>query len=182
MTPSREVRLALARRYETLAELRRARDRGEPRPERSFWVRLAHEHPGSLRELDTLPLPILDARAAALRAAAEGGALEAWMILLAHHRALWIAALWIKRAIRPGDSIDDARAEALAREASAHAGVDVDNVGDESAARLVDAAFARGVARPPRGRLEILILAHLEREHGRPAAEIAALVLPDARG
>ena len=170
MTLSRDVRLALARRYETLAELRRARDRGEPRPEASFWKRLAREHPGSLRELDTLPLPILDARAAALRAAAEGGALEAWMILLAHHRALWIAALWIKLAIRPGDAIDDARAEALAREASARAGV------------VVDAAFARGVARPPRGRLEILILAQLEREHGRPAAEIAALVLPDARG
>lgn len=170
MTPSREVRLALARRYETLAELRRARDRGEPRPEGIFWKRLADEHPGSLRELDTLPLPILDARAAALRAAAEGGPLEAWMILLAHHRALWIAALRIKRAIQPGDAIDDARVDALAREASAFAGVDVDNT------------FARGVARPPRGRLEILILAQLEREHGRPAAEIAALVLPDARG
>jgi hypothetical protein len=154
----------LAWKYRTLGELRRARDRGEPVPPAPVFKELAREFPGCLRELDTLPLDELDARAGALAAAAAGGPVEPWMEWLAGYHALLRAALRIKP--RAGARLDDARAEALARDASAVAGVEV------------DAAFAREVAAPPGGRVVGVVLARLERSHGRPAATIKAALFP----
>ncbi len=74
--------VALAEKYEALASLRRAHDRGEPAPDKATLRRLTERFPGALYELDTLPLAEIDGRAAALRdAAARFGEAErpAWM-------------------------------------------------------------------------------------------------------
>lgn len=160
---------ALAGKYEELGRLRAARAAGEPPPAAPVFKELARAFPGCLAELDTLPAETIAARAAALRDAAAGGRVEPWMEWLADHHARMRAALWIKPRVARGGPIDDARAEALARDAAAVAGV------------LVDAAFVRAVAAPPQGRLVTLVLAELERRHGRPAADIKRAIFPAAR-
>ncbi len=158
----------LAGKYETIAALRRDRERGAPVPPASIFKALAREFPGSLNELDTLPLDAVDARAAALRRAAEGGIVEPWMAWLSGYHALLRAALALKLRVAAGP-LDEARAERLAREVSALTGV------------AVDADMVRGVADPPRGRLVALVLARLERLHGCPAETIKRALFPHAR-
>lgn len=71
---------ALAAKYRELAALRRARERGEPPPERDVFRKIAAAHPGALYELDTLPLAEIDRRAETLEQAVTGtGPLEPWM-------------------------------------------------------------------------------------------------------
>ncbi|MEZ4301038.1 MAG: hypothetical protein R3B70_39245 [Polyangiaceae bacterium] len=70
----------LAHKYETLVELRRARARGEPLPEKAVFQSLAREWPGALYELDRLPLEDIESRLRSLRATLEEAAPEQpWM-------------------------------------------------------------------------------------------------------
>jgi hypothetical protein len=164
----------LAGKYEALAALRRARARGEPVPPAPVFKALARAFPGCLNELDTLPLDTLDARAAALRDAAAGGSVEPWMEWLDGYHALLRAALAIKLRVASAP-LDEARAERLAREVAAAEGL-------EGLARAgVDADLVRAVADPPRGRLVAVVLARLERLHGRPAETIKRALFPHAR-
>jgi hypothetical protein len=167
--PADELR-RLARKYETLAALRRARARGEPVPAAPVFKALAREFPGCLNELDTLPLETIDARAAALARAADGEPVEPWMAWLSGYHALLRAALALKpRVARSTPPLDDARADRLAREASALAGV------------AVSTDFVRGVAAPPGGRLVALVYAELERWHRCPAATVRHALFPRSR-
>lgn len=157
----------LAQKYEALAALRRARARGEPVPEPRVFKDLARAFPGCLNELDTLPLDLLDARAAALAEAAAGAPVAPWMAWISGYHALLRAALFLKpRAAR---GLDDARAAALAREAAAHAGTPI------------DAAFVRAVAAPPGGRVVSVVLARLAAADGRSPDEIKRALFPSSR-
>jgi len=165
VSASPEDLACLARKYEALAGLRRARERGEPVPEAAVFKALAREFPGCLAELDTLPLGAIEARAAALARAAAGEAAEPWMAWLAGYHAWMRAALWLKpRLAREGDG-----AAALAEGAAAHAGV------------AVDEAFVQAVARPPAGRLVAAVLARLAAIHGVPAEAIKRAIFPASR-
>lgn len=159
----------LAEKYESLAALRRARAGGASPPEASVFKALARAFPGCLNELDTLPLDHLDARASALRAAASGGPVEPWMEWLSGYHALMRAALRIKPRVARAEPLDDARAAALASDAAAHAGADV------------DASFVRAVAHPPGGRLVAVVFARLAATHGASAAVIKRTLFPAAR-
>jgi hypothetical protein len=163
VTASREALARLAYKYDTLAALRRDRERGAPVPPREVFRALAAEFPGCLAELDTLPLDVIDARAAALRRAGEGADPEPWMGWLAAYHALFRAALWIKPKAGTRD------AERLAEEASAATGVPVDT------------AFVRAVARPPGGRIAAVVLAVLAAREGRDARELARAIFPSRR-
>lgn len=138
-------------------------------PPPAVFRALAAEFPGCLNELDTLPLETLDARAASLAGAAAGGPVEPWMEWLWGYHALLRAALALKPRVARGPELDLARAERLAREASASAGV------------TVDSAFVRAVADPPGGRLVTVVLAHLEQLHGCPAATIKRTLFAHSR-
>jgi hypothetical protein len=126
---------------------------------------LAREFPGCLAELDTLPLDAIDARAAELARAADGGAVEPWMEWLAGYHAWMRAALWIKPRLAGGGHGE----AALAAGAAAYAGV------------AADEAFVRAVARPPAGRIVAAVLARLAAIHGVPAEAIKRAVFPAAR-
>jgi hypothetical protein len=77
---------------------------------------LAREFPGSLRELDVLPLPELEARAAALETAASGGSIEPWMRWMARHHELLRAALAVKSGRLAADlGVSETFAAACAR-------------------------------------------------------------------
>ena len=150
----------LLRKYRTMALVRREKLRtGKPTPRESMRT-LAREFPGSLRELDVLPLRELDRRAAALEAAARDPALaRPWMLWMARQHALLRAALRIKAHGRSQPMAP----ELLARLASEEG---------------VDVGFARSCARPPQGRLGALVLERLIEETGATAAELTAALSP----
>ncbi|MFO0759417.1 MAG: hypothetical protein U0359_23185 [Byssovorax sp.] len=169
MTPGPDRLLRLAEKYRTLGALRRARAAGDPLPDRAVFQALADELPGSVAELDTLPLDTIDARAEALARAASGGPIEPWMTWLSGYHALFRAALRIRSRARRERDPDPARAAILALDASTHAGIPV------------DPDFVRAVCRPPAGRLAAVIFARLEEAHGAPRAVIKQAIFPGSR-
>jgi hypothetical protein len=169
----------LAQKYKTLGELRRARARGEPIPERAVFQELAAAFPGALTELDTLPLDEIDRRADLLeRASADGATTEPWMEWLHAYHALLRAALFIrKRTLRARvvdgqkqDKIDPALATKLAEEASARAGA------------RVDEAFVQAITRPQGGRILTVVYERLSAIYGAPPAAIKGALFPKRRG
>lgn len=169
MPPSPADLLRLARKYRTLGELRRERARGAAVPERAVFRALADEFPGCLKELDTLLLSEIDARAEALAAAAEGGPVLDWMAWLAGYHALLRAALRIRIRSIKSRAVDDARARVLAEDAAACSGA------------AIDEAFVRAVLRPPGGRINPVVFARLAHLHGAEAAAIKRALFPRAR-
>jgi hypothetical protein len=159
----------LARKYRRLAELRRARARGEPIPERAVFRELAGEFPGALHELDNLPLEEIDRRAEALATAIAGGPAEPWMAWMARYHALMRAALYVKIRVARRPPLSGEQAAALAAKAGAHAGADV------------GAAFVLTVADPPEGRLNRVVDAALAAAFAAPAEEIRRALFPRRR-
>jgi len=176
----------LAGKYETLATLRRERAAGAPLPGAATFKALAREFPGALQELDTLPLELIDARAAELHAAAlalgaatgpgEQAAADPtevvapWMRWLFAWHALMRGALLVKAALRGARDVDDERAAELAARAAATAGVPF------------PVALVHGVARPPDGRIARLVLAHAAACFDTAPEVIADAVFPASAG
>jgi hypothetical protein len=169
VTATRDALLDLAEKYRTLGELRRARARGEPLPDRRVFQALAERHPGSVAELDLLPLELVDERAEALARAAEGGPAAPWMTWLAAYHALFRAALRVRSRAREQRDLAPARAAALADEASRHAGI------------VVAPAFAHAVCRPAGGRLSAVVYAELEARFELPRDTIKRAIFPGSR-
>jgi hypothetical protein len=167
--PSREDLLALLRKYETIAKLRRDRARSGARAERSALRALAREFPGALRELDTVTLVEIDKRRRTLAQAAVGGPVETWMAWMVTYHATMCAALLVKARV--------AKSRALSEELLRRARTD--------AARLspipIDDAFVRAVARPPDGRLNVAVFERLGRQFGVPPDEIWQALFPARR-
>jgi hypothetical protein len=156
-------------KYRTLAELRRARERGESPPEKKVFRTLAEEFPGALNDLDMLPLEEIDRRAAALASASAGGPVLPWMEWLCAYHALMRAALRVKRRLARTRDVAGDRAIALAEEATSIAGIPL------------DADFVRAVARPPLGRITPLVLARLSELFGAEPDAIADELFPRRR-
>src|SRR5579871_6590356 len=134
---SRERLLALARKYQSMVDLRirlpRAGSRGLTPEERAELRALARSFPGALRELDSLPTDAIVARRDAIDATLAGAPVQSWMIWLDDYHALMRAAL----ALRRSSFVHPAVLAAVSRETGV----------------IVDEAFARAVASPPHGRL-----------------------------
>ncbi|WP_437639620.1 hypothetical protein [Sorangium sp. So ce854] len=156
----------LARKYRTIAELRRARSAGEPIPGKEVFRALAGEFPGALNELDNLPLDEIERRSEALARALAGGPEERWMAWMHGYHALMRAALYVKIRVARRGELSDPEAAALAERAARHAGTPV------------DAAFVMAVKAPPDGRLNRLVLGRLAAASGAPAAEIRGTIFP----
>jgi hypothetical protein len=156
---------ALARKYRTLGDLRRAKARGEAAPVRAVFKALAEEFPGALNELDMLPLDEIDRRAAALEAAATG-AHEAWMAWLADYHALFRAALRIKLCLPRGRDAPEAGAARLAQDVSRDVGIDVDE------------EFVALVMRPPSGRIANVVFARIARRYEVDETQIRDALFP----
>jgi hypothetical protein len=169
LRPSREELLALQRKYDTLAELRRARAAGGAVAERAVLRALAREFPGALRELDTVTLEDIDARRVALGSAAAGGAIEPWMAwMVAYHRTMRAALIVKGRLARARDVSDSIVADAR-EEASRRTGLPMDE------------AFVRSVARPPQGRLNRAVFERLGQNFGVSADDIWQALFPARR-
>src|SRR6185436_18311929 len=116
MTPSRSDLVALARKYRTLAELRRAQQMLSRDDVRTPLQNLAREFPGALRELDLLPLDEIDRRFERLEAAALRGSVEPWMGWMHAYHLTMRAALGVKRRLAGQRVVAEATALEIAAE------------------------------------------------------------------
>jgi hypothetical protein len=148
--PTREDLLALEAKYAQLEALRRARERGEPIPERAVFKALAGQFPGALRELDKLPMVVIEMRRQQLGIAVAGGLVEPWMAWMVAYHALLRAALWIKMRTAKRPDVTSERVVILVR-----------GVADEFGFG-VDEQFVVDVARPQAGRINAVVLGRLE--------------------
>ncbi len=158
---------ALARKYRALVALRARRDAGGagggPGVVEELRA-LAREFPGCLRELDTLGTSELARRAETVEAALErGGAHEEWMAWIWGYHRLMRAALALRRG-----------------EGAGAGGAGAGGAGGAGGAEL-DAEFVAEVTAPPHGRLGVVVLRRLARDHARPAKAIAAALFPVRR-
>jgi hypothetical protein len=156
----------LLHKYGALAELRRARARGEPIPGKAVFLALAEEFPGALHELDRLPMEVIEARREALSAALRGGPEEPWMAAVAGYHALYRAALFVKARVKKDVPPSAPEAAEMARRASRHAGVEV------------GAAFVQAVARPERGRIRPVVLAEVAARTGQAEEAVREALFP----
>jgi len=150
----REAARELRGKYEEMRALRQLSASGSPHDPRPRMMQLAQRWPGALREIDALPGHEIDGRIALLCRVEDGTALPApsWVGAMHRFHALARGALWVKRALREG----------------------ADGGWPSEAAEWRDEA-AR-IAKPPRGRLMVLVFERLGRELGVPAAEAKRLV------
>ncbi len=162
----------LGDKYARILALREAHDHaratGAPEADpREAMAALAARWPGSLRELDELPLDVVRARQRALAAAVDDASrIEPWMraqlVFHAHARAV----LGAKRWLAGRKEIDDASKRALAA------------AGEESSAW---AHALEDIARPPRGRLLDLVWPRVAADLGVDEDEARRLVLGDRK-
>jgi len=172
-SPTTEELSHLARKYDTLADLRKRREDGGGVAPRGELLALAREFPGALRELDTLPRAEIERRRAEIRAALSGGSPAPWMTWLIAYHATMRAALFIKgrlarsRAQRAG--VSDELAREIARDAERHVSLPIDE------------SFVRAVAHPPARRVNAAVFERLGRELGVPADEMWQALFPTRR-
>jgi hypothetical protein len=168
---SEEELCALARKYEVLAKMRRDRARDGSIAARAELRALAREFPGSLRELDTVPLDEIDRRTQALREAARGATgVDAWMIWMSAYHATMRDALFVKARVARAPALSDDLARAVAETATAHLG------------HPIDETFVRAVASPPRGRLNAFVFDRLGQGFGVAPELIWQTLFPSRRG
>jgi hypothetical protein len=160
---------ALLDKYQAMHALRVATHAAPPRAE---LLALASAFPGALRELDRLPLALIEARMRALAdVLATARAPEAWMELQSAYHGFMRAALRIRRQLlaQPDLPLDDAPACLVA---IAYA----PDLGEPPAARF-DGEALRVLAKPPRGRLNPWVISQVASDWGvDPSAVQAALL------
>jgi hypothetical protein len=167
--PTREELAELEAKYAQIVELRHSHERGEPLPERAVFKALAERYPGVLRELDTLPMEVVETRRQSLAAAMAGGVVEPWMAwMVAYHRLLR-AALWIKVSAAKQPDLTNERVVSLA------------GVATEVFEFYTDEQFVLNVVHPPAGRLNAVVMERLEVMFGVPVAEIREALFPRRR-
>jgi hypothetical protein len=148
---------ALRDKYQTLRRLREQTHEVAPRAE---LAALAARFPGALRELDRLPLDVIEARWSAIDAVVRGVAEpEPWMRLQVAYHGFMRAVLRIRRL----SSQAEARAGQDAITYLARVGY-VPAVDEPPLERFDDEALAI-IAKPPRGRINPWVIAQVARDH-----------------
>jgi hypothetical protein len=165
----RAIYALLAEKYRRMIELRRLDATGlggDPRPAARA---LATRHPGALRELDELPMEVLEERRAALeRVLAGRGAPEAWMYALARYHGWLRLALRIRRGVLPLRTLERARAYLAAHPPDPAEGEPAEPLSDE---------FLAALLAPPAGRLNPIVFARVAAETGLTPRAIEALLI-----
>jgi hypothetical protein len=143
------TRTDLAALREKYAEMLRLRADASGSDPRRAMARLASRFPGSLREIDDLPLEAIASRLSQLEACERGGAVPArWMEASHAFHALTRGALCAKRWLAGRRQVDDDVRAAFDREVSTLCWAD-----DARAWR----ADLERLAAPPRGRVTELV-------------------------
>lgn len=146
---------ALREKYREMKRLRVAHAAGEDGDPRPAMRALAARFPGALREIDELPMELIDARLAAVEGAMAGAEPEGWMIALGRYHAWMRLALRLRLACAHDRRVEAARAW-LAGASREHA--------DDVDPSELDEAMLGAILRPPGGRLHGVVLARVGRE------------------
>lgn len=156
-------------------EMRAMRHEDAERPggdPRARMRALAARFPGALREIDELPLAVIDARIEELERIIDGEiAPPRWARAMVDYHAWMRAALGVRRAAGRRRE----RARALAWVEASYRPTPADPPRDAIRAVIDD------VLRPPAGRLNRWIFAHLAELHGVAAAALEAELFPSRR-
>jgi hypothetical protein len=164
---------ALRAKYEEMLRLRLAHDAGDddadPRAVQRAMASLASRFPGSLREIDDLPLHTIRARIDELRAAEDAGRASPWMEATHLFHALTRGALCAKRWLggRKPAAIDDGARLTFESEASSLCW------GEDALAWRDDLVR---LASPPRGRVTDLVYERIAALLAMTEAEVRLLV------
>lgn len=165
---------ALRDKYQRMLTLRRMHDAGtehDPRPELRA---LATAFPGALREIDQLPLHVIEQRVLELdRALADLSATQTWMTWMAEYHGLLRVALRLKRSIPARDRT------AAAHELAVQQLQDAQNeAADAPAVATLDRSTLLAMLRPPRGRLSAWVIEQIASRHGVSVDDVRAQLFP----
>jgi hypothetical protein len=149
---------ALRDKYREIKRLRDEHVAGCEREPRRAMAALARRFPGALRELDQLPMALIEARLALLDASVEHAApLPEWAPLQIAYHGLMRAALRIKRMVAP--LTDIASIEALVSSQYVPAA-------DEPERSAFDRAALEAIVWPQAGRLNPWVFGRVAATHG----------------
>jgi hypothetical protein len=149
-------------------EIRRLRTESDPSPQLAMRE-LAADFPGALRELDELPIQLIEERIVALEAALAGGPLPDWARWAIAYHGLLRVVLRIRR--RAGKDKDlAALTEWLAHRYLPTA--------DEPSLEELSAEVVAEILRPPDGRLNRWVFAYLAPSFGQTADELEKVIFP----
>jgi hypothetical protein len=153
--------------------MRRLRLAHEPAASaRPALAQLARRFPGALRELDALPLAIIEERLSALdHAEADPRERPAWMVAQIEYHALARGALGAKRWLGRERAVDRTTVTRFVEAAKAKGP-------REGAELLAWAGDLASVARPPGGKLTHVVFAKLGERLGMAPAAARTLVIP----
>lgn len=164
--PRREELTELLRKYDRLAELRQKRDAGGGVAPRGELLALARAFPGALRELDTLPMAVIEARREALHLAVAGDPATEWMTWMIAYHATMRAALFLKARLA---RTRDTKTNDSATRGEPSSDDPFSELADDASRRFdlpIDVAFVRAVARPPARRVNAAVFERLGNELG----------------
>ena len=177
MEPSLDAVRGLREKYREMKALRVEHARGEAEDPRQRMRALARSYPGALRELDELPMEVIEARLQALSDALSAGPPFApWIALQAAYHAWMRAALRVKRLARGRRG--PVGLEAVLRELAALRGAAQEH--DAALEPQLDRAAIAVILEPPGGRLgpwvlsEVAALAGVDAEIVRRALFVGA--------
>jgi len=149
----------------------------DPKPE---MAALARRFPGSLRELDELPMAQIDARLSALDGALTEQRVPEWAALQVAYHGTYRFALRIKRRSARKGPLDEAALQHTIARLLASTQAELDGEPDEPRIADFDAQELWAIVRPAGGRLQPWVLAHVARAlQVEPGAVSAALFARD---
>jgi hypothetical protein len=167
--PQHQQLIALRDKYQAMRSLRLDAHGDEPR---ARLIALARDYPGALRELDQLPLPVLEERLSAIeRVLAERAEPQTWMRLQIGYHGFMRAVLRIRRLSRGRSApIEDAALELAA--------LPYQPLPDEPPVARFSAEDLETIRRPPGGRLNPWVYAQVAQDCGTtPDLVLKALFL-----
>lgn len=155
-------------KYLELLRLRREQDAGLVHSvPRDAMRALAAATPGSLREIDVLPLEALQARLAHVQGALTGAQVDSWLVWMVEFHAWMRLALALRAAGMRGD-VEAARRWAHGRDREP---LDLAN-------ERIDDAALRALLQPEGGRLVPVALRFVARAHGTSAEAVERALFP----
>jgi hypothetical protein len=170
-SPTPEQLARLLDKYRALRQLRVTRAEVSPRAELSA---LAASFPGALRELDRVPLPLIEQRIASLSAALENRErVAAWMTLQIAYHGFMRAVLRLRRGLLSVSEHELSDPHACLQRLAYIA------AGDEPAPERLDTTALSVIRRPPGGRLNPWVMEQVARDLAVRPADIEQALFVD---
>lgn len=160
-------------KYQRMLEMRRAHESGSETNPRTLMRVLAAQYPGALRELDELPLSLIEIRIGALTEVIEAGVEVApWMRWMVDYHGYLRAALRIKRMGLPRDDMATALTQLHQQYVPAI---------DEPPVSLLNDEALAVVLKPTQGRLNPWVFGQIAVRHGTDAEVVRSQLFPGSR-